>query len=117
MSASTPYRGSDGSLSKFSAAGFLLAMALAAALATAVGVAAWTLRSSQAPPADEVARLQSVAYAHGRAVGYAAGRLHGRKVGYALGHRRGYRAGFRAGVHRGERLGGALGRTDGYREG
>jgi hypothetical protein len=117
MSASTSQRGTVGALPRFSVAGLMLAFALAATLATAVGVAAWSLAATGPPPADELARARAVAYTRGQAVGYHAGRADGRHVGFLRGHRRGYRTGYRAGVRRGWRTGGALGRTDGYREG
>ena len=84
-------------------AGLLLAFGLTAAVATAVGVAAWSLGATGGYTSDRVATLQQAAYQRkgfssgehkGYQHGYKKGFARGQKVGYQRGHTAGYSAGY-----------------------
>ncbi len=106
-----------GALPRISITGLMLAFTLAAAMATAVGVAAWTVAEGSQPPASQLQQQVGAAYDRGHSAGYKAGIAAGHKAGLTAGRKRGYKLGFKAGVKRGNRSGSALGRTDGYRLG
>jgi hypothetical protein len=108
-------------LPRLSVAGLLLAFGLSAAVATAVGVAAWSLGTTGGYAPERVAQLQRDAYQRGLTAGIRQGREHGRaagqKKGLSAGERRGYRKGYRKGFRRGQTLGYQRGHTAGYSEG
>jgi flagellar biosynthesis/type III secretory pathway protein FliH len=106
-----------GALPKISIAGLMLAFTLAAAMATAVGVAAWTVAQGGQPSAAQLHSQVTAAYDRGRTAGYKQGIAAGREVGLTAGRKRGFKQGYKAGVKRGNKSGSALGRTDGYRMG
>ena len=93
-------------LPRVSAGGLLLAFALAAVLATAVGVSAWSFaRASGASPA-QVAALRHAAYEQGLQAGSrqatTSAVAHARTVALASGRKLGYRRGLKAGFARGK---------------
>jgi hypothetical protein len=109
---STVKRGEAG-LPRVSVAGLVLAFMLAAALATAVGVAAWSLGQREMLTPDALAHIRTAAYADGLRAGVA----QGRKAGLRAGHRAGYRDGVRAGLASGRRFGFRRGHRVGYESG
>ena len=108
-------------LPRLSVAGLLLAFGLTAAVATAVGVAAWSLGTTGGYTAERVAQLQRDAYARGLTAGIRQGREHGKsagqKKGLSAGEKRGYRKGYRKGYRRGQSIGYQRGHTAGYSDG
>jgi hypothetical protein len=108
-------------LPRLSVAGLLLAFGLTAAVATAVGVAAWSLGTTGGYTSDRVAQLQRAAYDRGLETGIRQGRQHGKsagqKKGLSAGEKRGYRKGYRKGYRRGQTVGFQRGHTAGYSEG
>jgi hypothetical protein len=108
-------------LPRLSVAGLLLAFGLTAAVATAVGVAAWSLGATGGYTSQRVATLQRAAYDRGLAAGLTRGRAHGKaagqRKGYASGEHKGYRRGYRKGFKRGQTVGYQRGHTAGYSEG
>jgi hypothetical protein len=108
-------------LPRLSVAGLLLAFGLTAAVATAVGVAAWSLGTTGGYTADRVATLQSAAYQRGLAAGLQRGRDHGKaagqRKGYSTGERKGYKRGYRKGFRKGQIVGYQRGHTAGYSAG
>jgi hypothetical protein len=108
-------------LPRLSVAGLLLAFGLSAAVATAVGVAAWSLGATGGYTAERVAQLQRAAYDRGLAAGIERGRAHGKaagqRKGFSSGERRGYRKGYKKGLKRGETIGYQRGHTAGYSDG
>ncbi len=108
-------------LPRLSVAGLLLAFGLSAAVATAVGVAAWSLGATGGYTADRVAQLQRAAYQRGLAAGLDRGQAHGksagRRKGLAAGEKRGYAKGYKKGLKRGQTIGYQRGHTAGYSDG
>jgi flagellar biosynthesis/type III secretory pathway protein FliH len=108
-------------LPRLSVAGLLLAFGLTAAVATAVGVAAWSLGTTGGYTAERVAQIQRAAYQNGMAAGLERGRAHGKaagqKKGLSAGEKRGYQKGYRKGFKRGQTLGYQRGHTAGYSDG
>jgi hypothetical protein len=108
-------------LPRLSVAGLLLAFGLTAAVATAVGVAAWSLGTTGGYTAERVAQLQRDAYARGLTAGIRQGREHGKsagqKKGLSAGEKRGYKKGYRKGYRRGQSVGYQRGHTAGYSDG
>jgi hypothetical protein len=108
-------------LPRLSVAGLLLAFGLTAAVATAVGVAAWSLGATGGYTADRVSQLQRAAYDRGVAAGIREGRAHGKSAGQrkglAAGEKRGYKKGYRKGLKRGQTIGYQRGHTAGYSDG
>ena len=102
-------------------AGLLLAFGLSAAVATAVGVAAWSLGATGGYTADRVAALQSAAYQHGLAAGLRRGREHGKaagqRKGFSSGEQKGYRHGYKKGFKKGQIVGYQRGHIAGYNSG
>ena len=94
-------------------AGLLLAFGLTAAVATAVGVAAWSLGATGGYTAERVATLQSAAYQRGLAAGLERGREHGK----AAGQRKGFSSGEQKGYKKGQLVGYQRGHTAGYSAG
>jgi hypothetical protein len=105
-------------LPRLSIAGLMLAFVLSATVATAVGVAAWSLGTSAGPSADAI---RKAAYQQGMAAGEARGRtaaaLRVRNHAYAKGRSVGYRIGLHKGIHRGKAHALTMGRAEGYRSG
>jgi hypothetical protein len=92
------------SITRLSVAGVVLWLSLSAALATVVGVAAWSAghATGNRPPPGDVRQLQGQAYARGVAAGSErasrAGAVHARiGVVRRKSYERGYAAGYRAG--------------------
>ncbi|HSD02927.1 MAG TPA: hypothetical protein VLB81_11180 [Gaiellales bacterium] len=108
-------------LPRLSVAGLLLAFGLSAAVATAVGVAAWSLGATGGYTAQRVTALQRAAYDRGLEAGRRQGRAHGKsagqKRGFSTGEKRGYKKGYRKGMKRGQSIGYRRGHTAGYSEG
>jgi hypothetical protein len=108
-------------LPRLSVAGLLLAFGLTAAVATAVGVAAWSLGATGGYTADRVSQLQKAAYQSGLAAGLQQGRAHGKaagqRKGFASGEHSGYRRGYRKGYRRGQTVGYQRGHTAGHSDG
>jgi hypothetical protein len=108
-------------LPRLSVAGLLLAFGLSAAVATAVGVAVWSMGATGGYTAARVSQLQRDAYERGLATGIRQGRAHGKaagqRKGYATGEHRGYRKGYKRGYQRGRNVGYQRGHTAGYSEG
>jgi hypothetical protein len=108
-------------LPRLSVAGLLLAFGLSAAVATAVGVAAWSLGTTGGYTAERVAALQSAAYRDGLAAGLRRGREHGKaagqRKGYSAGEQKGYRRGYKKGFKKGQVVGYQRGHTAGYSAG
>jgi hypothetical protein len=108
-------------LPRLSVAGLLLAFGLSAAVATAVGVAAWSLGATSGYTADRVAALQSAAYRDGLAAGLRRGREHGkaagRRKGFSSGEQKGYRRGYKKGFKKGQIVGYQRGHIAGYSSG
>jgi hypothetical protein len=108
-------------LPRLSVAGLLLAFGLTAAVATAVGVAAWSLGTTGGYTAERVAQLQRAAYQRGLTAGLQRGREHGRsagqKKGFTTGEKRGYTKGYHKGYRRGRSVGYQRGHIAGYSEG
>jgi flagellar biosynthesis/type III secretory pathway protein FliH len=108
-------------LPRLSVAGLLLAFGLSAAVATAVGVAAWSLGATGGYTADRVSQLQRAAYQRGFEAGRQEGRSHGkaagRRKGFSSGEHRGYQRGYKKGLKRGRSIGYQRGHAAGYSEG
>jgi len=108
-------------LPRLSVAGLLLAFGLTAAVATAVGVAAWSLGATGGYTAERVATLQSAAYQRGLAAGLERGREHGKaagqRKGFSSGEQKGYRRGYKKGFKKGQIVGYQRGHTAGYSAG
>jgi hypothetical protein len=108
-------------LPRVSAGGLLLAFALAAVLATAVGVSAWSFARASGQSPAQVAALRHAAYEQGVQVGSrqatASAVAHARTVALASGRKLGYRRGLKVGFARGKAVGEQLGRTVGYTAG
>jgi hypothetical protein len=108
-------------LPRLSVAGLLLAFGLSAAVATAVGVAAWSLGATGGYTAERVAQLQRAAYDRGLAAGIREGRQHGKaagqRKGLSAGEKRGYQKGYKKGYKRGQTVGYQRGHTAGYSAG
>jgi hypothetical protein len=108
-------------LPRLSVAGRLLAFGLTAAVATAVGVAAWSLGATGGYTAGHVAQLQRASYQNGLAAGLQQGRAHGkaagRRKGFASGEHLGYKRGYKKGYKRGQAVGYQRGHTAGYSDG
>jgi flagellar biosynthesis/type III secretory pathway protein FliH len=108
-------------LPRLSVAGLLLAFGLTAAVATAVGVAAWSLGTTGGYTSERVATLQQSAYQRGLAAGLSRGRHSGKaagqRKGYSSGEHRGYQRGYKKGFKRGQAVGYQRGRTAGYSAG
>lgn len=108
-------------LPRLSVAGLLLAFGLTAAVATAVGVAAWSLGATGGYTSDRVATLQQAAYQRGLLAGLEQGRHSGKaagqRKGFSSGEHKGYQHGYKKGFARGQKVGYQRGRTAGYSEG
>jgi hypothetical protein len=108
-------------LPRLSVAGLLLAFGLTAAVATAVGVAAWSLGATGGYTSDRVATLQQAAYQRGLAAGLERGRHSGKaagqRKGFSSGEHKGYRRGYQKGLTRGQKIGYQRGHTAGYSDG
>jgi hypothetical protein len=108
-------------LPRLSVAGLLLAFGLTAAVATAVGVAAWSLGATGGYSSAKVAALQRDAYQRGVSAGVKEGRAHGKaagqRKGFSSGEHKGYRRGYRKGFVRGQQVGYQRGHTAGYSDG
>jgi hypothetical protein len=108
-------------LPRLSVAGLLLAFGLTAAVATAVGVAAWSLGATGGYTPARVAQLQHDAYQNGLTAGLRQGRAHGKaagqRKGYASGQHRGFQRGYKKGFRRGQTVGYQRGHTAGYSDG
>lgn len=108
-------------LPRVSVAGLLLAFALAAVLATVVGVTAWSMGRSQGPTAAQISAGNRDAYARGLAAGRAqastAAVAKARSSALLAGRKRGYDHGLAVGFKRGRAIGIQLGRTIGYTAG
>ena len=88
-------------LPRLSVAGLLLAFGLTAAVATAVGVAAWSLGATGGYTSDRVATLQQAAYQRGLTAGLEQGRHSGKaagqRKGFSSGEHKGYQHGYTKG--------------------
>ena len=108
-------------LPRLSVAGLLLAFGLTAAVATAVGVAAWSLGATGGYTSDRVATLQQAAYQRGLAAGLERGRHSGKaagqRKGFSSGEHKGDRRGYQKGLTRGQKIGYQRGHTAGYSDG
>ena len=108
-------------LPRLSVAGLLLAFGLTAAVATAVGVAAWSLGATGGYTSDRVATLQRAAYQRGLAAGLERGRHSGKaagqRKGFSSGEHRGYRRCYQKGFSRGQKVGYQRGLKAGYSAG
>jgi hypothetical protein len=108
-------------LPRLSVAGLLLAFGLTAAVATAVGVAAWSLGATGGYTSDRVATLQQAAYQRGLAAGLERGRHSGKaagqRKGFSSGEHKGYSRGYQKGLTRGQKIGYQRGHTAGYSDG
>ena len=112
----TPSRGRTG-ISRVSIAGLMLAFALSAAVATAVGVAAWSIGSKGQQSAQHLAAMRTQAYQQGLHDGEAKAAAGVRSKAYGSGTRVGFRKGYKKGLATGRVQGAKLGRSDGYRLG
>ena len=108
------------SLPRLSAASIMLTFALVSAVATAVGVGAWSISHSGTNGVDLSAATHA-AYQRGLAAGAAQGaeavRGKAKKAGFTAGVHKGYRHGYRVGLQRGQTLGYQQGHSAGYSEG
>ena len=90
-------------------AGLLLAFGLTAAVATAVGVAAWSLGATGGYASNRVATLQQAAYQRGLTAGLEQGRHSGKaagqRKGFSSGEHKGYQHGYKKGFARGQKVG------------
>jgi flagellar biosynthesis/type III secretory pathway protein FliH len=102
-------------------AGLLLAFGLTAAVATAVGVAAWSVGATGGYTAERVASMQRAAYERGLAAGLEQGRHSGKaagqRKGFSSGQHKGYKRGYKVGFKKGQIVGYQRGRTAGYSAG
>jgi hypothetical protein len=105
------------SVSRISIGGLVLAFALSAAVATAVGVAAWSIAIGGQPSSRHLAALQAAAYQRGVRAGEAHAAAKARAAGYGTATRAGFRKGYKKGLATGRVQGTRLGRSDGYRMG
>ena len=100
-------------------AGLLLAFGLTAAVATAVGVAAWSLGATGGYTSDRVATLQQDANQRGLTAGIEQGRhsckAAGQRKGISSGEHKGYQHGYQKGFARGQKVGYQRGHTAGDR--
>ena len=116
ISTSTPFRRATDALPRFSVASLVLMLVLATALASMVGIAAWSITSGGPSQADVVA-AQKAGYQQGFDAGVAQGRSDGRKQGYDRGHKAGYAQGLNTGRKAGLRRGRKAGYAAGYQAG
>ncbi len=117
MSTTQHLRSATAALPRFSLASVMLALALAAMLSAAVGIAAWTISSPSGVSAADVASARKSAYDQGYSAGKADGVTAGKKTGTTAGFARGRKAGYSAGFLRGRRIGYQRGKTAGYASG
>jgi flagellar biosynthesis/type III secretory pathway protein FliH len=104
-------------LPRLSLAAIVLTLALAAVVASVVGIAAWTIHSGPGITQADVSAAERAAYANGRDAGYHDGLVKGRSGGHTAGVRAGRIEGFAAGRTAGLATGFRKGRDAGYSEG
>ena len=108
-------------LPRLSLAAIVLTLALAAVVASVVGIAAWTIHSGPGITQADVSAAQKTAYASGRDAGYhdglVKGRSDGRTAGFRVGRIEGFAAGHKVGLANGFRKGHTAGYTEGYAAG
>ena len=109
------------SLPRLSAASIMLTFALVSAVATAVGVGAWSISHTSTTSSSGLTAATNAAYQRGLAAGEAKGaaavRGKAKKAGFASGVHKGYRHGYRVGLQRGQTIGYQQGHAAGYSEG
>jgi flagellar biosynthesis/type III secretory pathway protein FliH len=108
-------------LPRLSLAAIVLTLALAAVVASVVGIAAWTIHSGPGITRADVSGAEKTAYANGRDAGYhdglVKGRTAGRTAGFRAGRIEGFAAGRTLGLANGFRKGHDAGYTEGYAAG
>jgi flagellar biosynthesis/type III secretory pathway protein FliH len=108
-------------LPRLSLAAIVLTLALAAVVASVVGIAAWTIHSGPGITQADVSAAQKTAYASGRDAGYhdglVQGRSDGRTAGFRAGRIEGFAAGHKVGLVNGFRKGHTAGYSEGYAAG